>query len=1160
MNAFNRRLKEACDKLEIAPEGERNNEANKQAFRVGAALHWTGSNRAHAESELRAAAERTGLPAKEARNCVRSGLKTRTRHDEPAQAPEDTESHIRPRADVRHNEIAPTPKRRDRARTWEQLAPIEPGGEVEAHLIERGIDPNAVRAMDLARELPPGAEHRGMSFGKAPWAESGHRLICPQFDANGRLVNMMGRKRKPAPDEEKKTLAMGGVTGGAHIQACPTGRALLAGRAWAVEAVKRRGVVVPEGEFDVLTWAHRGTESPVVMGSKHWSQEHADRIPDGTKVFLRPDNDEAGRKTAHKVAASLYGRCTVYAPPLPLWGDHDDNARHNAGTLPVHPLDDSEVYYLWRNGAPAPCVVAKDKAEARAELREGLAELSKPYDGPPRIADVNADTGAGKTHAQTRETILALTRGMSARWAAPTDKFIRETLEEFRGAAAELRIAGEITDDERVKLLTTFTRATDVGRNEQSCTYFDHVGAASRATPNGGGILCGACPFKGDCLKKTNGYMRRKEAMRVERPYNFAITTHAKEALQGEDAEPVDLLVIDEDPSGSLLSEERFTAAHLARWFNDGDLGELSEDAKNQLLALLADSESQKGAPLPSNILDGADLGETANTSAQLLKTIRRDGEIASKDTWDSIQKAPSWRALAAFRESARRGLKGCRVENGEVVVYRRRTFEREAKTTIILDATSTPQRTAARLGNGAKHIAVRCIQKAHKVTHLTGWTPSKHNFGPEFADTWRRFNEVANEKVNAKTLVILTKPVVTLLRGMGEDAPPWFRRAECAGNVLYYGQAGSSGSNLYKDCERVLAVPFFVSKDVRLSRAAMLEHIADVELKPDDPTWTDQARYEMETSKIIQAIGRARSMVELIIMGGTRTFGFNVDESVHVDLYAWQECRGTFCPAACLDEFTRLKVAMRGGATVLSARSLSGVSQGTSETPKYIWEIPKWGGTPTEQVLVNALKDVCGGSNATWAWRAGLGRISVTTSAGVRRIAYTSEHGKPTPDKVRRELLSYEPGTAWFRMEHDEEGTRRELVDPIAKFDAGITALANAGEPLGVRSLARVSGVSKSATGRACKRYSAEIRERYAVAVEAAKVPRRKWVTPHAESIELRARVRSRTRDRVPPVWHSFLAEHGYLIGRVPTARGAPPTWVASPRGSSAPFPMRPN
>lgn len=1156
MSHFDTRLRNAVDKFyRDASEGNRNPTLNKVAYEIGGTLHWPGACREAAESALREAGENVGLSRSEARTTVRGAL--RAGSQKPFAAPsgridDDSATHIRPRKETRHNEIAPTPKRADRAGTWAKLKPIEPGGEVEAYLIERGINPDTVRAMDLARELPRGAEHRGMSCEGVPWAKSGNRLVFPQWDANGRLVNMMGRRRPTGPKDNRKTLGMAGVTGGAHIQACPTGRALLEGRAWAIEAVKRRGVVVPEGEFDVATWAQRGGESPVVMGGKHWSQEIADRIPDGTNVYLRPHNDATGREIAHKVAASLYGRCNVYAPSLPLWGDDDDNDRHNAGTLPAHPRDDSAPYFLLRNEAFVPCVIPLPQDEARAKLFAILKRLAKPHDGDPRTVVINAGMGAGKTHAQIRVAILALVAELSVRWAAPTYRFIRETLDAFRDAADELRISGEITDAQRAQLLETFAKAIDVGRNDESCLYYDHVEPAARATPKGGGIVCGACPRKGECAQSQNGYLRRQAARSDESLFSFTITTHAMEALQGEDAEPVDLLIVDEDPSGALITEERFSAAHLAQWFNACDLGDLSEDAKNRLLALLADSESQKPAPLPPEILDGADLGETTNAADSFQKVLTRDSDLIGKDTWASIGKAPPWRALEAFRDSARRGFRGCRVERGEVVVQRRQTFRRPARTTVILDATSTPQRAAALFGSSARFEAVRCVERDFTVTHLTGWTPSKWNMGPEYADTWRRLNEIAEAKVDAKTLLILTKPVVQLLKSMGDDAPPWFIRALEAGNVLYFGQAGSAGSNLYRDCERVLVVPFFVPRAAIDSRAAVLANIADAELKPDDDTWTSQARFELETSRIIQAVGRARQRRELIIMGGSRTFGFTPDESVHVDLYAWRECLGTFCPTACLDEYTRLKVAMRGGVTVFSVRSLSRVSQGIGGSPNNYWGFPRWGETPSEQRLINALKDVCGNSTVNWARRAHLGLISVRTSGGVRRIAYTEEHGEPTTETVRRELLAYEPDLRWFQLEGDE--TRRDVVDPIAEYDAGIVALARAGEPLSVRNLARTSGVHRSSVGRDYARYRAEMNERYALAVEAAKVPKREWKAPRVRQwVDMRTKSRRlRLRDRVPPKWHAFLQEHGYLIGRVPTSRGAPPEWAGELRDSS--------
>jgi hypothetical protein len=76
-------------------------------------------------------------------------------------------------------------------------------------------------------------------------------------------------------------------------------------------------LLIAEGEPDFLTWASRQSADAdavlAVIGlvSGAWTPAIASRIPDGTHVAVRTHHDEAGRKYAAQIHATLAGRCRL---------------------------------------------------------------------------------------------------------------------------------------------------------------------------------------------------------------------------------------------------------------------------------------------------------------------------------------------------------------------------------------------------------------------------------------------------------------------------------------------------------------------------------------------------------------------------------------------------------------------------------------------------------------------------------------------------------------------------------------------------------------------------------------------------------------------------------------------------------------------------------
>ena len=210
------------------------------------------------------------------------------------------------------------PPRAELRSLWESAMSVASVPEVGAWLRERrGIDPYAVEEFDLARAIPLHATvPRWARFRGAPWPAAGFRLLVPCFDAAGNIVSM--RARRITSEGPKEVPPTGHRASG--VMAGPLARLLLAGRLLgddetaAAELVAEVGIVICEGSTDFLSWGtcrSAGDESaPAVIGmySGAWTQELADRVPDGTRVTIATDGDAAGERYACRVLDTLGAR------------------------------------------------------------------------------------------------------------------------------------------------------------------------------------------------------------------------------------------------------------------------------------------------------------------------------------------------------------------------------------------------------------------------------------------------------------------------------------------------------------------------------------------------------------------------------------------------------------------------------------------------------------------------------------------------------------------------------------------------------------------------------------------------------------------------------------------------------------------------------------
>jgi len=180
--------------------------------------------------------------------------------------------------------------------------PTAESPEVAAWIRSRGLDPVAVDSAGLAvalpsdgRLLPRFATYKGRS-----WVETGHTLIVPMRDAYGAIRSV--RAGRVGDGESPKRLPPGGHKATALVMADPLGVAMLTGEA------RPNRVTIVEGEPDFLTWATRPKRRPfAVLGivSGSWCPAIDARIPKGTTVVIRTDNDRAGDAYAAQMKATL---------------------------------------------------------------------------------------------------------------------------------------------------------------------------------------------------------------------------------------------------------------------------------------------------------------------------------------------------------------------------------------------------------------------------------------------------------------------------------------------------------------------------------------------------------------------------------------------------------------------------------------------------------------------------------------------------------------------------------------------------------------------------------------------------------------------------------------------------------------------------------------
>jgi len=173
---------------------------------------------------------------------------------------------------------------------------------------DRGLDPELLAAGELARLVPDGIALPAWSaLGRRTWPAAGFRLVVRAWTAAGELASLHARYTRPGqpPERTPKTLWPAGFQSRGLVLANAPALALLRG-----EALEACQVVIVEGLTDWLSWGPRALPVfGVTAGS--WTPAIAAKVPDGSTVSIRTDNDLAGDKYAAGIVNTFAGRPAV---------------------------------------------------------------------------------------------------------------------------------------------------------------------------------------------------------------------------------------------------------------------------------------------------------------------------------------------------------------------------------------------------------------------------------------------------------------------------------------------------------------------------------------------------------------------------------------------------------------------------------------------------------------------------------------------------------------------------------------------------------------------------------------------------------------------------------------------------------------------------------
>lgn len=183
---------------------------------------------------------------------------------------------------------------------WVSASQSTDDSEVAEYLARRGITDTSDLCRVIAGELPEWAVFRDASDkrGHLDWNDTGHRLILPLYNHEGRIKSFRARcvredSRLKNVNPKKYSSAGLCFANAAGVKMLQTG-------------ARAETVVFVEGEIDFLNACQRTGDDTAIFGmySGGWSAEHSARLNTGRVVFLT-DVDGPGDRYAFAVMSTI---------------------------------------------------------------------------------------------------------------------------------------------------------------------------------------------------------------------------------------------------------------------------------------------------------------------------------------------------------------------------------------------------------------------------------------------------------------------------------------------------------------------------------------------------------------------------------------------------------------------------------------------------------------------------------------------------------------------------------------------------------------------------------------------------------------------------------------------------------------------------------------
>lgn len=211
---------------------------------------------------------------------------------------------------------------------WGSARRVDRCADAWEALRARGIDPDLVADLDLARALPTDAAvPRWARCKLGSWPDAGYRLLVPLYDARGELRSLRAWAVEDVRDGEfaadasfEEVRAIQASREKLDKRLPPSGHrlsGLVMANQPALEMLrgkkKAARVVIGEGEPDYLSLA--ATDSGVaILGimSGSWTSEMAAAVTGGAEVCVITHADEAGDRYANDIIKTLEHRCSTW--------------------------------------------------------------------------------------------------------------------------------------------------------------------------------------------------------------------------------------------------------------------------------------------------------------------------------------------------------------------------------------------------------------------------------------------------------------------------------------------------------------------------------------------------------------------------------------------------------------------------------------------------------------------------------------------------------------------------------------------------------------------------------------------------------------------------------------------------------------------------------